>query len=69
MATNDMHSNATPPLVSHYGFPSTISTSSKTHPFVNMNSTQRSSSFDQAQTSSGNSTPNRMKKLFYEVVV
>lgn len=69
VAANDMHSNSTPPIVSHYGFPSMISTSSKTHPLVNMTSTQRSSSFDQPQTSSGNSTPNRMKKLFYEVVV
>ena len=60
------HSNGTPPLVSHYGFPSMAS---KSHPMVNGNSTIRSSSFDQQQSSSGNSTPNRMKKLFYEVVV
>ena len=60
------NSNSTPPLISHYGFPST---SSKNHPLINGNSTLRSSSFDQQQSSSGNSTPNRMKKLFYEVVV
>lgn len=65
IATNDMHSNSNLPIISHYGFPAT----SKTHSLVNMNSTQRSLPFDQPQTSSGNSTPNRMKKLFYEVVV
>jgi hypothetical protein len=45
---------------SHYGFPSI----SKHHTLINGNS-----SFDHQQSSSGNSTPNRMKKLFYEVVV
>ena len=64
-----VQSNATPPLISHYGFPSIVSSSSKSHPLINGNSTIRSSSFDQQQSSSGNSTPNRMKKLFYEVVV
>lgn len=63
------HANGTPPLISHYGFPSLVSASSKAHPLINGNSTIRSSSFDQQQSSSGNSTPNRMKKLFYEVVV
>jgi hypothetical protein len=70
---NDPNSNSTPPLTSHYGFPSMVSSSSKHHPLINGNSTLRSSSFDQQQqqpqSSSGNSTPNRMKKLFYEVVV
>jgi len=66
---NEINTNSTPPLVSHYGFPSIISSSSKNHPLINGNSTLRSSSFDQQQSSSGNSTPNRMKKLFYEVVV
>jgi hypothetical protein len=67
---NEPNSNSTPPLISHYGFPSGVSSSSKHHPLVNGNSTLRSSSFDQQQqSSSGNSTPNRMKKLFYEVVV
>lgn len=64
---NEMNSNSTPPLISHYGFPS--SSTSKTHSLLNGNTTLRSSSFDQQQSSSGNSTPNRMKKLFYEVVV
>ncbi|CAF2499193.1 unnamed protein product [Rotaria sp. Silwood2] len=62
---NETNSNDTPPSISHYGFPSL----SKNHPLMNGNSTLRSSSFDQQQSSSGNSTPNRMKKLFYEVVV
>ncbi len=61
---NEINTNSTPPLVSHYG-----SSSSKNHPLINGNSTLRSLSFDQQQSSSGNSTPNRMKKLFYEVVV
>ncbi len=63
---NEINLNSTPPLISHYGFPST----SKNQSLINGNSTLRSSSFDQQQqSSSGNSTPNRMKKLFYEVVV
>jgi hypothetical protein len=71
---NEANQNSTPPLISHYGFPSIVSSSSsKNHPLMNGNSTLRSSSFDQQQQqqqpSSGNSTPNRMKKLFYEVVV
>ncbi|CAF3752170.1 unnamed protein product [Rotaria socialis] len=69
LANNEMNSNHTPPPVSHYGFPSVALSSSKHHPLINGNSTLRSSSFDQQQSSSGNSTPNRMKKLFYEVVV
>jgi hypothetical protein len=66
---NERNSNSTPPLISHYGFPSVMSSSSKHHSLINGNSALRSSSFDQQQPSSGNSTPNRMKKLFYEVVV
>ncbi|CAF0774952.1 unnamed protein product [Adineta steineri] len=66
---NEINLNHTPPPTSHYGFPSIVSSSSKQHPLMNGNSTIRSSSFDQQQSSSGNSTPNRMKKLFYEVVV
>jgi hypothetical protein len=62
---NETNSNHTPPPILQYGFP----TSSKGHPLTNGHSTIRSSSFDQQQSSSGNSTPNRMKKLFYEVVV
>lgn len=60
---NELNSNSTPPLVSHYGFPSSSTT--KIHSLINGHST----SFDPQQSSSGNSTPNRMKKLFYEVVV
>ena len=67
LGNNEIHSNHTPP-VSHYGFPSIVSTS-RYHSLTNGNSTLRSLSFDQQQSSSGNSTPNRMKKLFYEVVV
>ncbi|CAF1407947.1 unnamed protein product [Rotaria sordida] len=68
---NETNSNHTPPPISHYGFPSSSSTTTTTkhHPIMNGNSTLRSSSFDQHQSSSGNSTPNRMKRLFYEVVV
>jgi hypothetical protein len=66
---NDINSNHTPPPISHYGFPSIVPSSSKHHSLINGNSTLRSSSFDQQPSSSGNSTPNRMKKLFYEVVV
>jgi hypothetical protein len=68
---HDSHSTPTP--ISHYGFPAVVSLSSKPHPLLSGgHSTIRASSFDhqqQQQPSSGNSTPNRMKKLFYEVVV
>ncbi|CAF0944414.1 unnamed protein product [Rotaria sordida] len=54
---NETHINPNSMLISHYGFPSIIS------PLKEHSSTIQSSS------SSENSTPNRIKKLFYEVVV
>lgn len=62
--SNDTAATAIP--VTHYGFPS----NSKSHSLINGTTSIRSASLDQQQQpSSNNSTPNRMKKLFYEVVV
>ena len=68
---NETNINHIPSPIAHYGFPSIISpTSKQSSLLLNGNSsTLRSTSFDQQQPSSANSTPNRMKKLFYEVVV
>ncbi|UJR15729.1 hypothetical protein I4U23_002664 [Adineta vaga] len=59
MVSNTDTQQSDPPstLISHYGFPPIISPS------------QQQSSIIQSSSSSENSTPNRIKKLFYEVVV
>ena len=57
MIHNESTSNPKSISVSYYGSPSIIS-SMKHHTLTNQNS-----------SSSENSTPNRIKKLFYEVVV
>ncbi|CAF4109048.1 unnamed protein product, partial [Rotaria sp. Silwood2] len=54
---NETHTNPSSILISQYGFPSIISP------------LKERSSIIQSSSSSENSTPNRMKKLFYEVVV
>lgn len=54
---NEIHTNPNQTVISHYGFPPIVSTVPTT------------SSMTQSSSSSGNSTPSRIKKLFYEVVV
>ncbi|CAF1305916.1 unnamed protein product, partial [Adineta ricciae] len=55
--TDTQHSDPASTLVSHYGFPPILSPS------------QQQSSIIQSSSSSETSTPNRIRKLFYEVVV
>ncbi|CAF4965192.1 unnamed protein product, partial [Rotaria sp. Silwood1] len=54
---NEIHKNPNSILIPQYGFPSILSP------------LKQRSSIIQSSSSSENSTPNRIKKLFYEVVV